>query len=852
MTNIPPPAEELRLLDLELRQLDARRAHLLARRAWLLGVLQAAAGGPVHPAPAARVPETSRPGVQNTLLLLGGVLLTVAAIAFTLVSWGRMGITGRALVLGAITLAAAALPPVLLRRGLRSTAETVAGLALTLTVLDAYAVHQAVLPGVSGTGFAAVAAATLAALWAAYGLALALLRLPRPAALAAAQLPLLLGALAADAGPHTLTAALLLTAAFDTVVALHTRGAAVRVVALTGACGSGSWGALAAGWLSWSATGPAGAARAGALLLLAAVIAGATAWRAPGRAVPWIAALSSGLLAVAAAGGVLRTVLPAGWAVLGHLACAVALLTVVRAPLPWPSPQDGPSGAPGRAPAAVPAGDARPTTAGGPACAHGTSPVRQGLVAASATVQGLSVLWTLPVVMACLIGPAARVSSVWSGTPVSARAALAAFPSLGSPLVAPLVLASCAAVLLGARHLTGPSGGTAAAPRAAGPGPRLLSRPVARTLALVAAWAAVLVLPPALRLPYGVGVTADLLATALLLVCAGRAVAGGVRLAALVTALLTAVSVSLLSLAVEEATLGTFAALMGCFAAIAVRARTADTAGPRALTGAVGGAASLTYAMALAVAGGGSLDLRTEHTALLVVLVPAAAALLAGRLGRHPLTVPAETAGAVAGAVAVGLAAGDAPMLALVLALCGVIAAGTAVRPDRRGAGFVAAALFVAAAWVRLAAWGTYTPEAYALPVTVCALVVGGLRRRRDPGASSWTAYAAGLGTALLPSLVAAWGDPHWLRPLLLGTAALMVTLVGARRRLQAPLVLGGTVLALVALHELAPYIVQVVGTLPRWLPPALAGLLLLGVGATYEQRMRDARRIREALRGMR
>ena len=35
-------------------------------------------------------------------------------------------------------------------------------------------------------------------------------------------------------------------------------------------------------------------------------------------------------------------------------------------------------------------------------------------------------------------------------------------------------------------------------------------------------------------------------------------------------------------------------------------------------------------------------------------------------------------------------------------------------------------------------------------------------------------------------------------------------------------------------------------------LPPALAGLLLLVVGATYEQRLRDARRLKDALGRMR
>jgi hypothetical protein len=43
-----------------------------------------------------------------------------------------------------------------------------------------------------------------------------------------------------------------------------------------------------------------------------------------------------------------------------------------------------------------------------------------------------------------------------------------------------------------------------------------------------------------------------------------------------------------------------------------------------------------------------------------------------------------------------------------------------------------------------------------------------------------------------------------------------------------------------------------VAGALPRWAPPALAGLLLLALGATYEQRLRDVRRVREMLHGMR
>ena len=80
------------------------------------------------------------------------------------------------------------------------------------------------------------------------------------------------------------------------------------------------------------------------------------------------------------------------------------------------------------------------------------------------------------------------------------------------------------------------------------------------------------------------------------------------------------------------------------------------------------------------------------------------------------------------------------------------------------------------------------------------------------------------------------------MRPLLVGLASLIVLLVGARTRLQAPLVLGGAVLAVDALRLLGPY----AAALPRWLPLALAGALLVGVGTTYENRRRDVSRLRE------
>jgi hypothetical protein len=385
MTNLPPPAEELRILDAELRQLDVRRAVLLRRRAWLIHTLRTTAAAP-QPAQApgappaawptgpgagvvARRPEASAPGVQNVLLVLGGVLLTVAAIAFTLVSWGHLGIAGRALVLGALTVAALGTPVALLRRGLRSTAEAVSGLGMALTVLDAYALHEVAFTGTDGVGYTAAASAVLAALWAAYGVRLGLFH-PLPLAVATAHLPLPLWAVAVGAGPYTLTAALLATAAGGTAVALRAGPEPVRVVAVVGALGTGAIGVLSAGWLCWSASDPATAARAAALLVVAAAVALVAGRFVPNREVAMGAAATAGLCLVAGAGGMLRVSVPGEWTVPGCLVCAIALLAAERTRLP--------------------------------------RPLRQGLVRASAAVQGLAVLWAVPLVAGSLLGPAAR------------------------------------------------------------------------------------------------------------------------------------------------------------------------------------------------------------------------------------------------------------------------------------------------------------------------------------------------------------------------------------------------------------------------------------------------------------
>ncbi|MGY5073776.1 SCO7613 C-terminal domain-containing membrane protein [Streptomyces griseus] len=887
MEHVPPPAEELARLDRELAELDARRAQLLTRRAWLLAALRppAPTAAPGWDPSAWGVPPGGRPGApaqpwghvepkqpsaprsaQNVLLTLGGLLLTVAAIAFTLVSWGSMGIGGRSAVLAVVTLGALTAPAVLLRRKLAATAEVLAALALVLTLLDAYAVHAVAAPDTDGLGFTAVASAVLAALWTAYGLALGRLRLPLPAAVVLAQWPLLFWAWAAGAPALVVGWALLATAVLDGTIALLGKGAGVRITACVGGSVMGFSALLVGLTLSTTASGPLGAVAPGALLLTAAAAALAGAWRAP-KGFARTGGVVAGLAAVAAVGGVPAAAVPEDWGVLAYLGAGLALTAVVRTRLPRNA--------------------------------------KLGVLVASAAVVAGALAGTVPGIAAVLLGPVTLLSDVWAGPPDGFRSALGSTLPWTGLAAAPVVLAVSAG-LLGAAYRWWPSlsriaaplwaretagsagapgagipgasgvpgapgtaahapgapwyaGGPAGAPWYGGGASAARRRPSGAALrgaagagAVALGWAALLLGGAVLDVPYAVAVAGETALVAGLLALAVRGTEGGrdgsaaVPVTALVGAVAGAVSAGLLSLASEGASYAVFGALAALFAGAAVRAKAAV---PRA----VFAVASTVWATVLTGFAGRSLGLAPHETAPLLLLVPALTVLLGARLRRNPVALPVELTGALGALVAVGLAVPDAPFLALVLALCGVLAAGAAVRPERRPvAGCLAAALFVLATWVRLAASEVSFPEAYTLPVTVPALVVGFLRRRKDPEASSWTAYGPGLAATLLPSLAVAWTDTDWLRPLLLGGAVLVVTLLGARHRLQALLVLGGAVLALDGLHELAPYVVQVAGALPRWLPPALAGLLLLVVGATYEQRLRDARRLKDALGRMR
>ncbi|MEU1603655.1 SCO7613 C-terminal domain-containing membrane protein [Micromonospora matsumotoense] len=242
------------------------------------------------------------------------------------------------------------------------------------------------------------------------------------------------------------------------------------------------------------------------------------------------------------------------------------------------------------------------------------------------------------------------------------------------------------------------------------------------------------------------------------------------------------------------------------------------------------------------------------RTAGFPVLVVAVAVLLGAPLlaRRGSLTVRALEAAAQAVAVlALLLTVGAIRHAAVICVLWGAAAALRVLYPGqsagRRWAfGAVAGGSELLGAWLLLISGEVVLLEAYTLPAAGLTLVAGLLALRTRPGLTSWLALGPGLAAGLLPSLVSVLvaPDPQPWRRLLLGGAALGVVLVGAVRRWQAPVVLGGGSLVLLALHEL----VRGWDLLPRWIYLAVGGLTLITLAATYERRRRDVDRLRAAV----
>jgi hypothetical protein len=126
---------------------------------------------PPPPPDGAPRPEASSASVQDILLILGALLLAVAAVVFGVVAGGVLDSVSRAAILLVATVLTLAVPRTVARRGLIATAETVAAVGLLLVPLDGYTLWTIeqlglrALPGTFVAGLVCAATVVVAAVY---------------------------------------------------------------------------------------------------------------------------------------------------------------------------------------------------------------------------------------------------------------------------------------------------------------------------------------------------------------------------------------------------------------------------------------------------------------------------------------------------------------------------------------------------------------------------------------------------------------------------------------------------------------------------------------------------------------
>lgn len=783
----------------------------------LLGLLRAAstplpAAATAPPAPAEpRRSRLSAASVPTILLGLGAGCLLVAALVFLAVTWSALGVGGRTAVLVLLTVVAGGLAAWAARRGLRAAAESLSVVGLGLLSLDLVgADHAGWFGDVSVAGFCVLLGAVLLSTGAAAAVAAARatsVRLIGAEVVSALGLGVLTAGLVVGdwlpVGPL-----LVLGTLVSALVCAGVHRLALRVTT------AGAAGVTALAWLALTGYG---AER---------TIAPDVSWRALWVDLDvWPLLVAAALVAALALARRLPLAARIGAAAVAHLLVVVAVL--------------------------APAQQLAPTQTmlvalgvlAGAAAATWWLPGSWALV--NLVTQGVTAAGILLVTVVMAVESLARISAatgpVWSGGALDrlGRSTAGDIPGGWMLPLCLVALAGTAWVLLRTVQRLGhlakwrlPDGGTWAV--------AVLAGSVVAGLALypVPLWSVVAALVLATA-----GLTARWLTDR--------------RAAPLGLASCCALAAVLVALHADRLTAVVLALVVVHGALVHLRARADEpaTLAGAALAGAAGGSAWTWGAIG---------DVPAPWAALAAVVVVGVLVLVAPTAparwwqaarpvrARAGLEVGAAIAAVLATATGVDLApAGQtSSWTAVYLTALGVVVTIVSLqREDRRPLGWIGGLLLAAATWVRLFDLGVRAPEAYTLPSAAALLVVGLAHLRRHPGSSTWTTLAPGISLAVAPSLLWVLVEPTGPRALLLGLGCLVLVLVGARLGWTAPLVIGATAGSVLVLRLAAPYVADAV---PRWVLIGAAGALLLAVGATWERRIGEARRMATYVRALR
>jgi hypothetical protein len=750
---------------------------------------------PGYPIPALTVP--------NLLLGLGTSLIVVAAIVFTAVRWSQLGATVQGLVLVGVTGLAGWATRAVRRHELAATAEALSVVTVALFPVDVHALREAAQafgwtggPGGDPLIYWCLAIWVLASITWWFGRATGT-QAPRIMAAVAAQVPLLLYVLARPvegAGGQLLCLA---QAAVSVVVARRAARAVLlaRAAAVLGSAGTWSTVIVVAA-VSALDGGPTDRLTGAGVLAAAAAVAGLVAalWRDDDTIRPLGAGTATGVGLAAVWIGASATVTGDAWWPVAAAPCALVLAGALRVPRAWgdaPALVGGVMGALASLPfvAAALDGVAMAMIASREPWGHDlgttTHALAEGMVdppTAGIAAAHLAVLAFSAVAVADRVGRQVAVG---------AAGALALGAVIAVPAVVDLPVWAATATTLVAAHIpmfwvTSP-GGVGRSP--------LLLLVTTGTSALALLWSSA---APATTV-VAVGAVGVL----------GAWVAGAaLRDDGPVDVALAAASAAVVAACAE---VGLVVAALGGEPAAAWSA------------GALAAAAATCVGASLDPAG-----TRTDLRGVIARLAEATAA------AAHVVALAGAADAAGAPVTSVLLAAGAA-----------TATVHAAVRPGRQVvAATWAAAEALAVVWLQLAHARVDVPEAYTLPVAVAFLSAALLARRSglSQGQPSWTVHGPWLVAALGPTVALALDDPGLVRPLGGLVAGVVVLVAGAISHRRAPVDVGAATVAVLGLRQLSP----VVADLPNWATLGSCGLVLLAVGATFEQRRRDLGRLRD------
>lgn len=748
-------------------------------------------------------PPRSPVGLQNLLLGLGTALVAVSVVVFTAVNWNRLDASVQGLVLVALTIAAGAASVVAARREMPASAEAIGLVAVLMALADVHAVRVGLAPAAEPAAFWAGGFAAAAVLAAVLG-RLAGTRGPRIAAGLLGQFPLLCALVAADASLGQAQLAVVAQAAAVLLLAHRIDvGRWVRRVASAWALFVASILTLAlvvdstvGGWFS-DADVDLHRPMTGLGLVAFAVLAALVAWiQTESADVRWIAlavATSSALAAVWF--GSIDAVHPQTAVALVALVSATVVLVGRRAPKVW-----------GAAPAGI-----------------------------ALVIGGLAVLPLLGAVGSILTAASTVAADAWhrSGSTAASTLQIEGSTSYSSIALALQVAAVAIGVVAFARRGAALALGTAAA-----------------VVGLLALALSPLLVPLTITGTVAIALAAVVLGVVVAAVLGARHPGFGVAVGFAVLAYTWATPWSLATSGLTFLTLGSGIAGAVVLAAVA----RGDGSVPAAVAATAWVVVATPLLVGLAVwDGGASVAMGWAAASVAVVVLSIAGVVLLDPRGTASV-VSAAMREAVEWAALIGY------LGALVGTVCQAdpgsasvaLAAGTvgfalhAVRPGRQLLGLAAAAEGLALVWLQLQQADVATVEAYTLPLAAVLLLIGLLasRSHHDEGElPSWVSFGPALVVGLAPTVWLSFTEPGSIRPLAGLVAGALVLVAGVVRGRRAFVDVGTATVAALGLEQLAP----VVGEIPNWATIGATGVVLIAVGATFEQRRRDLKAVLRA-----